>query len=151
MASPDWKKIRLEYISTNCSYRDLCDKYHVALRSLARKAKEENWQQARINHGNSVATKAQQKVVEKQAETFADYAVELRQDIIDINRMLMQKVRETMAYSDAFSPRDLKSLSSMLQDLMINEEKMTADQNAAGKDAITVKFVNMEWDDNAGN
>ena len=149
MASPDWKKIRLEYISTNCSYRDLCDKYHVALRSLARKAKEENWQQARINHGNSVATKAQQKIEQKQAETFADYAVELRQDIIDINRMLMQKVRETMAYSDAFSPRDLKSLSSMLQDLMINEEKMTAEQSASAKGQVVVEFVNMEWENDA--
>ena len=148
MASIDWNTIRTEYITTTCSYRDLCDKYNIPLRSLARKAKAEEWQQKRTDFGNTVATKRIQKVAEKQVKSFADFVPVLQEGIIDTTTMLLAKIVETMSYGDAFSPRDLKSLSGMVNDLGFLLKDLKEDMNAGGaeSDKVTVEFVKPYWE-----
>ena len=148
MASIDWTKIRMEYISTLCSYRDLSEKYGVPLRTLGRRAKQEDWPQARADFGHTVATKATQKIAEKQAKSFAEFVPVLEQGIVDISTKLLEKINETMEYGDAFSPRDLKSLSSMVIDIgmLLKDVKEDMNTGSASTDKITVEFVKGEWD-----
>ena len=144
----DWTKVRMEYLSTECTYRDLASKYGIALSNIAKKAKKEDWQGARETHRNKIGTKAEQKTIEKTSETLAEYAARQTADLVKINELLIGKVYETMAYGDAFSPRDLKSLSGMLADLMMNRKSMMDEQNAgAGEsDKVTVEFVKPYWE-----
>ncbi len=145
-----WTNIKSEYIATDVTYRELAKKHGVSLRAIAGKAKEENWQKEKQDYCNNVATKVQQKTSEKTAESFANYTVELRGDIIQINRDIITKIYQTLhKYDLAFSPKDLKNLSSMLTDLMNNHDKMLAHvtQKAEG---LTVRFVGGEWLDGTG-
>ena len=144
----DWTKIRMEYLSTECTYRDLASKYGIALSNIAKKAKKDDWQGARETHRNKIGTKAEQKTIERTSETLAEYAVRQTADLVKINELLIGKVYETMAYGDAFSPRDLKSLSGLLSDLMMNRKSMMEEQNAGTNDAdrITVEFIKGDWD-----
>ena len=144
----DWTKVRMEYLSTECTYRDLASKYGIALSNIAKKAKKEDWQGARETHRNKIGTKAEQKTIERTSETLAEYAVRQTADLVKINELLIGKVYETMAYGDAFSPRDLKSLSGLLSDLMMNRKSMMEEQNAGTNDTdrITVEFIKGDWD-----
>lgn len=143
-----WAKIKNEYLSSDISYRDLAKKYNVSLRSIAGKAKDEDWQKLKQNHCNIVATQVQQKTIEKTSESLAEYAVRQTADLVKINELLIGKVFETMAYGDAFSPRDLKSLSGMLADLMMNRKSMMEEiaPGTSDADRITVEFIKGEWD-----
>lgn len=147
-ASIAWAKIKQEYISTDISYKELAKKYGVSLRSIAGKASDEDWQTAKQNYCTQFASKLHQKTQEKTTETLAEYAVRQTADLVKINELLIGKVYETMAYGDAFSPRDLKSLSGLLTDLMMNRKNMMEEQNAGSSDAdkITVEFVKGDWD-----
>ena len=138
----------MEYLSTECTYRDLAKKHGIALSGIARKAKAEDWQAARESYRNKRETELEQKVIEKTSETLAEYAARQTADIVKINELLIGKVYETMAYGDAFSPRDLKSLSGLLSDLMMNRKSMMEEQNAGANEAdrITVEFVKGDWD-----
>ena len=143
----DWTKIRMEYLSTECTYRDLAKKYGIALSGIARKAKTDDWQSARETYRNKCETKIEQKTIEKTSETLAEYAVRQTADLVKINELLIGKVFETMAYGDAFSPRDLKSLSGMLADLMMNRKTMMDEQaGGAESDKVTVEFVKPYWE-----
>lgn len=61
----DWEKIRLEYITTDMSYRELSEKYGVSLSSLSKTAVKDKWSKQRSKHRKKIATKVQQKIVNK--------------------------------------------------------------------------------------
>ncbi len=61
----DWEKIKLEYITTDVSYRELSDKYEVSLSSLSKTAVRDKWSKQREKHRKKIATKVQQKIVNK--------------------------------------------------------------------------------------
>ena len=65
----DWLTIRNDYINGGGSYRQLSEKYGVSLRSIAKHAKDEDWQQRKTDNLNSVAKAVQQKTTEKKEET----------------------------------------------------------------------------------
>ena len=65
----DWKKVKTEYITTNTSYRKLCEKYDIPLNTLHHNAKKEKWVELRKQYQNNVVTKS----VEKAEESAIDY------------------------------------------------------------------------------
>lgn len=47
MAMVDWQTIKTEYITTNTSYRKLCQKHGVSYTTLSNRALDEGWVNAR--------------------------------------------------------------------------------------------------------
>ena len=43
----DWSAIKTEYVTTDTSYRKLCDKYGVSMTEVSRHGKEEEWRKER--------------------------------------------------------------------------------------------------------
>lgn len=70
----DWLTIRNDYINGGGSYRKLSEKYGVSLRTIAKHAKDEDWQQQKADNLNSVAIAVQQKTTEKIAEAESEIA-----------------------------------------------------------------------------
>ena len=52
----DWLKIKNDYINGLGSYRKLAAQYNVPLRTIAKHAKDEDWQKAKEANCNSIAT-----------------------------------------------------------------------------------------------
>lgn len=70
----DWLKIKNDYINGLGSYRKLAEQYGVPVRTLAKHAKDEKWQEARKVHCNNIATSTQQKTAEKISDTLSEEA-----------------------------------------------------------------------------
>ena len=70
----DWLTIRNDYINGGGSYRKLSEKYGVALRTIAKHAKDEEWQQQKAENLNMTAMAVQQKTIEKIAESESEIA-----------------------------------------------------------------------------
>ena len=70
----DWLTIRNDYINGGGSYRKLAEKYGVPLRTIAKHAKDEDWQTLKAENYKMVATAVQQKTTEKIAESESEIA-----------------------------------------------------------------------------
>ena len=82
-----WKKIKSEYVTQNCGYRDLAKKYNISLYAVGQRGKKEKWVQLREEYGDKKYTKTVQKTLEKQAEKRANELIAAEEacaGIIDI-------------------------------------------------------------------
>ena len=147
----DWEKAKNEYITKGLTQEKIAEKYKTSLSSVARHSRKELWVSERKRYNSKVTEKCMEKTAEKFAESFADYAATMESEIIEIHKKLFVKIIETMSYGDAFSPRDLKCLSSMLVDLMQNHERMKDSENTDSDNRITVEFVHGVWDEAPDN
>lgn len=104
----DWSAIKAEYITDpNASYRKLGEKYSVHFTNIAKKAKEENWQQERIQHANTTLTNA----IEAVTDAKVDRAVRL-QSVAD---KLLDRIEELIDV--AMSPQSIRQLTAAVKDI----------------------------------
>ncbi|MBQ8382022.1 MAG: hypothetical protein IJX47_02325 [Clostridia bacterium] len=102
----EWHKIKHEYVTTDTSYRKLASKYKVRLRTLAEKAKEEDWVSERVQYRNDVYTKN----TEQSAKTDADRIAK--------HRKLADRVLDEMDKNvEGATLYELKQISGILKDL----------------------------------
>lgn len=73
----DYNKIKIEYITGNISYKDIAKKYGIAPSTLTKKARREGWYKQKVQHNQSIVTKAVRKAANQQAEIFAKELVTL--------------------------------------------------------------------------
>lgn len=114
----DWKKLRAEYLKGGTSYRQLSAKYNVPLKTLARRAKAEAWNEHRLQVDNSVATEVNSLIeigiaagAAKCDLTVYDVAAEL----LEITRASMR----TAASKEAVPPGELSMYASTLRSIKI--------------------------------
>ena len=91
----DWLTIRNDYINGGGSYRKLAEKYGVPLRTIAKHAKDENWQQLKTENYNMVAIAVQQKTTEKIAESESEIAAIRSRLRLKIMRQLEVRLEHT--------------------------------------------------------
>ena len=153
----NWNKIKTEYITDESStYRGLAHKYGVALNTLARRAKAEDWQGQRVQIKN--------KVVTKNIEAIADEQVERARRLKTVADKLLNKIEA--AVDDANmqellkNKNALKQLTGALKDIkdiqMIRSEADDREQNArirslekqAEKGEETTQTIQVVFSDN---
>ncbi len=79
----NWEEIKLEYVTTDISYRELSEKHGISFSSLSKMAVKGKWSKERNKHRKKVATKVQQKIVVKKAKELAK-EIEIAEAISDI-------------------------------------------------------------------
>lgn len=114
----DWKKLRSEYIKGGTSYRQLSAKYNVPLKTLARRAKAEEWNEHRLQVGNSVATEVN-SIIES---GIAAGAAKCDLAVYDVAAELLELTRHSMrtaAAKEAVPPGELSMYASTLRSIKI--------------------------------
>lgn len=71
MADINWQRIRLAYVRGKYTYKQLAEKYGVSENTLEKRARAENWQDARRKYRGNVAAKAQARAEEADAQRLA--------------------------------------------------------------------------------
>lgn len=105
----NWDRIRKDYIAGKGSYRELSAKYGVPLRTLADRAKAENWVQLR--------EQARDKAVTKTVDAVADSKSIAGKKIYDAAIALIDKTMDGIQAIDPEQAKALKSYSGVLRDL----------------------------------
>lgn len=113
----DWKKIKTEYITTNTSYRNLCQKYDIPLNTLHHNAKKEKWVELRKQYQNNIVTKS----IEKAEENGIDYKSDLYDLAYKVATQLKDMINEN-TISDlvamGIKPRDITGAIKDLEDAL---------------------------------
>lgn len=137
----DWSEIKTEYVTGKSSYRELAKKYDVAVRTLADRAKKENWVELRKKHRNDVATITTQKIAKQQAERTLK--------LMSATDKLLTKIESTieeMKTSDELADcRLVKQLSSALKDIK-DIQGCKTDQELREQEA-RIKLLEKQADD----
>lgn len=129
----DWAPIRTEYITTKCSYRQLSEKYGVAIGNISKVSIREHWREQREQFVQKAFKKAEEKACNKEANRLArlitattkaiDVAMEAFEDEKQFNRYIISEgigggATETTEREFAkVDTKALKDLTGVLKDL----------------------------------
>ena len=92
----DWLKIRNEYINGGGSYRKLSEKYGVPLRTIAKHAKDEEWQKLKKENCNAIATTLRQKT----ADAIVESELSRLSRLLAISDSLIDKIEQAVTELD---------------------------------------------------
>lgn len=124
----DWQAIKTEYITTKTSFRKLADKHGVHKDTIWQKAKDEDWQELRRQHIDTIQT----KLLGADAEQKASQAKKL-------NEAADKLLWIAVAHMEGRNPleigaQEMKHISGVLKDvkdiLMIKAPKDLEEQDA---------------------
>ena len=129
----DWEKIRIEYVTTRCSYRQLSEKYGVAIGNISKVSVREHWKEQRERFVHDVSKKAEEKEKRNQVNRLArltkattkavDVAMKALDDDKQFNRYIISEgigggATETEErIFDKVDTKALKDLTGVLKDL----------------------------------
>ena len=119
----DWKTIETEYVTSDISHRELCEKYGICRSTISKKASEDQWTEKRNNHRAKTVSKAVNAVGKSQAEQTAKlFAVGGL--LLDNVKLLLEENPELLA--DTSAMKDVSVVLKNLKDLLM--VKSDADQ-----------------------
>ena len=111
----DWKTIETEYVTTDISHRELCEKYGICRSTISKKASEDKWTEKRNNHRANTVAKAVNAVGTKQANMAAK--------LYGVGGLLLDKVKSLLEdnpelLADTSAMKDVSVVLKNLKDLM---------------------------------
>lgn len=109
----NWEEIKLEYVSTDTSYRELCDKYGVTMSQVSKRATRGDWVALRNMRRKATEKKVVEYQAEKQAERYKRF-MNLSDRLLDI---LEEKVSQIEAGAANLDESTVKTLASAMKDI----------------------------------
>ena len=111
----DWKTIETEYVTSDISHKQLCEKYGICRSTISKKASEDKWTEKRNNHRAKTVSKAVNAVGTKQANMAAK--------LYSVGGLLLDKVKSLLEdnpelLADTSSMKDVSVVLKNLKDLM---------------------------------
>lgn len=107
--TPDWDKIKIDYITSTISYRALAEKWKVHYTNLAKRAKKENWHQQRQQQHQQTLTKTLTTITQKEVNR----ATRL-QEAAD---KLLDKLEQAIEQTPVLTPSSVKAITGALKDI----------------------------------
>ena len=124
----DWKTIETEYVTSDISHKQLCEKYGICRSTISKKASEDKWTEKRNNHRAKTVSKAVNAVSKTQAEQTAK--------LFSVSGLLLTKVQRLLEdneelLADTSAMKDVSVVLKNLKDLlMVKSEADLREQEA---------------------
>jgi 3-dehydroquinate dehydratase len=112
-ANTDWNKIRIEYITTNASYRELAKIYKLSKDAVGNRGKKEGWPEQRRQHRDKTMTKTLDKDAEKKADKLSEISA-VAEEILKKVKTAATEITPEIVIAN---PQSLRHLTSALKDL----------------------------------
>jgi hypothetical protein len=86
----DWHAIRAEYVTSNVSLGDLCEKYHVSKSPMYRRSSRENWVEERQRYEQKKAESYAKQATKQAVKQETDY----RQKFYDLGALILGQIED---------------------------------------------------------
>ena len=67
----NWEDIKLRYITSDVSYKELAGEFSLSERTIRTRGIKEKWTEERAKHKSKVSQKTEEKIAEIKAEAYA--------------------------------------------------------------------------------
>lgn len=114
--SVDWLQIKMEYVTTQISTRELARKHGLSHSQIARRSSKEGWAALRETARNETETLCIQKTVQAVSDCQADRMVQLMQGGEQSARLLIQRL-DQIAQSGKIKPYEIKAITEALKNV----------------------------------
>ena len=146
----DKEVIHLDYITTDMSLRVLAKKHNVSLSTLQKWKQDGHWDVERKALLAEATQQARERIDTDKAQALDSLADRLEKILKSADKLLL-KVDQLLNLEDALAPRDLKSISSVLVDVMTMQNMDKSEDKEDSKNTITVRWENNPWDEEGGD
>lgn len=126
----DWSAIKTEYVTTDISYRKLCEKYNVSMTEVSRHGKDEEWRNERKKYQEKAYAKTLDTLIRKQQKRIERLQT-ITDKIIDKIELSVDKMDETdfQAYRQITAAlKDIKEIQMLKSDADIREQEARIDK-----------------------
>ena len=106
----DWNKIKIEYITTGASYRDLAEKYGVSYVLIGRAGKKEGWVELRRQH--------RERTVQKTVTAVENAQAARARKILTVTDKLLRKIEETVDCEGPMTEKGLRALTAAVKHVL---------------------------------
>lgn len=117
----NWLTIRNDYINGGGSYRKLSEKYGVPLRTIAKHAKDEEWQKLKKENCNEIATTLRQKT----ADAIVENELSRLTRLLNISDSLIDKIEQAVTELDLAQVTNKKKTRVIEYKNKLNSSKPT--------------------------
>ena len=147
----DKEVIHLDYITTDLSLRVLAKKHNVAVSTLKKWKDEGHWDVERKALLADAAQQAREKFETDVAQALNSMTDRMGKILESADKLLL-KVDQLLSLEDALAPRDLKSISSVLVDVLTMQNTVNGqdEDKKDDKNSFTVTWINNPWDEEGG-
>lgn len=119
----DWTQIRMEYITTDTTYRQLAKKYGVSKNTISRRAKNEEWIHERDRYWTEIGTEVVQRVQECEIDEKVAAAVRINA----IADRLLDKLEEAVEQLDRYQVQERNRCKTVLYDRTEDDRRRTVE------------------------
>ena len=147
----DKEVIHLDYITTDLSLRVLAKKHNVSVSTLHKWKDEGHWDVERKALLADAAQQAREKFETDVAQALNSMTDRMGKILESADKLLL-KVDQLLSLEDALAPRDLKSISSVLVDVLTMQNTVNGqdEDKKDDKNSFTVTWINNPWDEEGG-
>ena len=135
----DKEVIHLDYISTDLSLRVLAKKHNVSVSTLQNWKAQGHWDIERKAMLSAATERAAENLNTDKAQAL-DSLTDRMEKVLAAADKLLAKVYQLLDLEDALAPRDLKSISSVLVDVMTMQNTVNSDEGEDGN-AVSVNLA----------
>lgn len=131
----DWLKIKNEYVNGGISYRALAEKYGLSFSTLEKRARAENWTEAKEKHREKIEQKARQEAQRKIGKALADEAAaksRIRGKLIKMAEKWIDQQDEDMA-----DTTDYRRIVQSCVDMGVFDEEIAKTGDNREEDALS--------------
>lgn len=126
----DWSAIKTEYVTTDTSYRKLCEKYDVSMTEVSRHGKEESWREERRKYQEKAYTKTLDILIRGQQSRIKRLQT-ITDKILDKIEKSVDKMDETdlQAYRQLTAAiKDIKEIQMLKSEADMREQEARIDK-----------------------
>lgn len=126
----DWSAIKTEYVTTDTSYRKLCEKYDVSMTEVSRHGKEESWREERRKYQEKAYTKTLDTLIRGQQSRIKRLQT-ITDKILDKIEKSVDKMDETdlQAYRQLTAAiKDIKEIQMLKSEADMREQEARIDK-----------------------
>jgi single-stranded DNA-specific DHH superfamily exonuclease len=112
ISDKEWEKLRMEYVSSNITIRELAEKYGHSEDAIEKRAGRESWTDARRKLSAEVLAKADAELAEKRAKELIEFNEQDLKIAKAIRAQIAKHINDAMATGIPLSSSELRRLAS---------------------------------------
>lgn len=116
ISEQDWELIRLEYISSSISIREIAEKHNCSADALEKRAGREQWTEQRRKMSAEVQAKADAEVAEKRAADLIKFNEEDLNVAKALRAQIAKHINDSIKSGTPLSTHDIRRLASAASD-----------------------------------
>lgn len=139
----NWEDIKLRYITSDVSYKDLAGEFSLSERTIRTRAAKEKWTEEKDKHKSKVSQKIKEGVTDELVETYTKAIRLAKQELIEEIELIVS-IRKNIGEEDQYAESRVNKCSATIKDILNTLEHHAYPQREDKADNKTVFVVGQD-------